>query len=374
MPQYIRSFLYRFVIPFIFIIAMLILTYQILFYRLGFRAKLDLNFNESKQNTLSSGQKVLIGLKARELDFNEPTSVVLEPFEEGIINHLNIPLVVASLDYIEIASDFLSSGEKLCFQKLNIEHQGIGSFPQKLIDPTLSNGIDLCFGSGRNIIIGEPTAKLIYNRYDKDYLEPYQYPFDSRSLTFLISIDAYIQNESNDKKFFITLKDVEFSMVPTDKEVWLLDSKISDKTIELKTTMSRHPNVKALTLLVLGAWIAVIMVLPLITNIDNFWDAIGGLIGLIGIQSLLIPDYIHTNIIIRDFLLRIYLLIPLMILIKYCKNVWEKNLPYAKPLFNPRNTSGNIDSTKLATQILAGSKDENIILEWAEQQLVNQMP
>ena len=378
MRQNIKSVLIRFVIPFFTLLALLAIVCLILFYQLGFKGKLDFKSSGPNPNSLPTGQNIQIGLKAREVDYGEITSVVLDPFEEGIVNHLNIPLVLTTLDYIYIPSGYLAREEQLCIQKLDIESQGLGSSAQKLIDPALSGGKDLCFGSGQNIIIGEPTAKLIYNRYSRDYIDLYQYPFDSRSLNFNISIDAYAIDKSNDQKLFVKLKDVEIRVASTEKEVWLLNTQNVDDTpdeIALKMTMMRHPKEKKLALAVLASLLMVLIGLPLFTSTDSFWDAVGVLIGLWGVQDIIIPDYIHSNTIVRDFIGRIYLLIPVMIVFKILKGYWEnKLLVYAKRTVQTRNVSENIDSHKLAMQILSGKKSDEQIQIWAEQELAARIP
>lgn len=373
-----KFILIQIVIPLISFLILLIIVGLILFYQLGFQGKLDFKSTGQNPNSLPTGQNLQIGLKGREVDFSELSSVALDPFEEGIVNHLNVPLVLASLDYLYIPNGFLAEGEKLCIQKLEIESQGLGSSAQKLIDPTLSGGTDLCFESGQNIIIGEPTVKLIYNRFSKEYIDLYQYPFDSRSLTFNVSIRAYVLGKTTDEKLFIKIGDVGIQVASTEKEVWLIENHEGENVagvIEIKMTMMRHPKEKMLALAVLASLLMVLIGLPLFTNADSFWDAVGVLIGLWGIQEIIIPNYIHSNTIIRDFIGRIYLLIPVMIIFKLLKGYWENNLlPYAKPILVSQLPLEEIDNKNLAVEILSGNKNDNKIQKWAEKELATQVP
>ena len=187
-----------------------------------------------------------------------------------------------------------------------------------------------------------------------------------------------MQDSASNQELFVKLRDVQINIASNEQEVWQINSQeINDEgtALKIESNILRPLKEQILTLSVLISILIVIVILPIITDPSNFWDAFGVFIGLWGIQDIIIPTYIDSNTIVRDLIGRIYILVPLMVLFKLLKNIWENRLlPYFIQPANPGELSGSVAPQDLAIQILSGDKDEKLALELAEQLVIQQIP
>lgn len=260
---------------------------------------------------------IQIGLRAQEIGIGETIDSItgLEFWVDEYRNSLYVPLVAFSLDYIYVNPNTLNG--VYCIGELKIISNDVAQPEQTLIqDP----GICLDTSQNyKNYILGYSNKFVIlaYNPYGFSYSSPYRYPFDSRSLHFRIFTKVYTGGQMA-RQYLDINPDIVIatSQSKIGRESWTIvpDPQIQNGKMNFMLTLTRPIKYQALTVVILIT--LGITILSLLLVEESFWEvAVGILLGLWGIQDVLIPKFVDPPTIVSDFVLFLYFLLSVVILL-----------------------------------------------------------
>lgn len=308
----------------------------------------------SPQNKIPNEQNeiadIVFGLRIQELEKNKINkldytgiqNISIETWEIEYAQTLGTPVVLVSIDYIYISGKFLDSNhaDQICIRKFEIRANNNVGTPKSLIKE------NLCNSEGTNYFVNQSTnfAVLLYNKYDDKYRDPYYFPFDNRSISAEITIEASLldanQQElavSNGKEPSINI----YVVSQNGKDAWKLESYNNGIITFALNRPIMYPVLSVLLLIVI--FIAILSLLLLVddTMAENddaaeagYWEVAVGILGIWSIQEVLLPDFIEGPTIIGDIILALYVFLSLIILYIAGRSV----LRYRKAQKQQKNT------------------------------------
>lgn len=263
---------------------------------------------------------VIIGLRIEELnnedvigsrtnDVNDDLDKIsLLPWKKEYMQRLNVPIVSVSLDYIFVSPSFLSTNQ-ICFSSLKIHKNDFNSDEQNLIKE------EICARSGVNFYINQSTdfATFLYDKYGGDYVSPYFYPFDSRTINLGLLLDARFLDANNKELSSIVNPQVTTLVVSQRSEnVWSLKSTSQINNLELTT---RRPIIYwLLSVLMLPVIFIAISSLIFLDDEEGYWEVAVSILGIWSIREVLLPESIKGPTIVSDIILTFYLFLSFVIL------------------------------------------------------------
>lgn len=281
-----------------------------------------------EQNT---SDDIVIGLRVEEINWNGETIFPIENWKKDYAKRFNVPLVSISLDYIYVSQNYLSYNniEQVCLSKIIVIAGGDNIFEENLTKE------DLCSTEGINYFFNQSTnyATLLYNVYDDNYIDPYYFPFDKRTLSFGLSVDARLLDASNQEVASSIQPQVNANISSNKgRESWILEN--TNALNDLKLTLHRpimYPTLSYIMLPVI--LIAIISLLFLITenkkkNNDDveadYWEVAIGILGIWSIREVLLPDFIDGPTIVEDIILAFYIFLSFIILYIFIRSLIKR--------------------------------------------------
>lgn len=298
----------------------------------------------SSQNKIPNYQNetadIVFGIRVKELDKNEINNfdqketqdISLETWEVEYAQIFDTPLALMSIDYIYVAEKFLvlNNANQICLAKIEIRANNNIGIPQSLIRE------NLCNSRGVNYFVNQSTnfAVLLYDKYGGEYRDPYYFPFDRRSISAELTIEAILLDAEGKELSLFTEPIIKINVVSQNgKDFWDLENHKNSNNIKL--TLHRplmYPILSVLLLVVI--FIAILSLLLLVDdkNEENddaaeagYWEVAVGILGIWSIQEVLIPDFIEGPTIIGDTILSLYIFLSLVILYIFVRSAL-KNL------------------------------------------------
>lgn len=298
----------------------------------------------SSQNRIPNYQNetadIVFGIRVKELDKNEinkfnqkeTPDIPLESWEIEYAQIFDTPLVLMSIDYIYVAEKFLvsNSGNQICIVKIEIRTNNDVGMPQSFIRE------NLCNGRGVNYFVNQSTnfAVLLYDKYNGEYSDPYYFPFDSRSISAELTIDAILLDADGKELSVFTRPTIQINVISQNgKDYWNFENHKNDNNIKL--TLHRplmYPILSVLLLVVI--FVAILSLLLLVDDKNEknddaaeagYWEVAVGILGIWSIQEVLLPDFIEGPTIIGDIILALYIFLSLVILYIFVRSA-DKNL------------------------------------------------
>jgi len=274
-----------------------------------------------EQNT---SDDIVIGLRVEEISWNDDTIFPIENWKKDYAKRFNVPLVSVSLDYIYVSPNYLSYNkiEQACLSKIIVISSGNDDSEHNLTRE------DLCSTKGINYFFNQSTnhATLLYNVYDGDYIDPYYFPFDKRSLSFGLSVDARLLDVNNQEVPSSIQPQVNVKISSNKgRESWNLEN--TNTLNNLKLTLRRPIMYPILSYIMLPViLIAIVSLLFLITdNKDDieadYWQVAIGILGIWSIRDVLLPNFIDGSTIVEDIILAFYIFLSFIILFIFVKSL-----------------------------------------------------
>ena len=164
----------------------------------------------------------------------------------------------------------------------------------------------------------------------------YYFPFDKRQIT--ADIELMTEQKSGNTSYSENI--IPVSSILVDSENWdesvgfeIAESKShfleGQEAINIQINLQRPLSLRILSTVLLGSMLLLILYLPFIEDSGSFFEvSVGILLGLWGVQAILIPDYITEVTIIDNFILVLYVVFAFGIFIRFViRPLWIRFSP-----------------------------------------------
>jgi len=272
---------------------------------------MDLNRNGGED-------KIVLGLRIAETG-QQP---IVSQDQANSRGRYNGETMAVSLNYITIPSNKMKKGQQFCIQKFVVLN--INTFTSNL-DPLEGSLIEnpICIGTGTTYFKYQKIPEgLIYSEDSN----PFYFPFDTQTLNFDILLDAFVLEQTGEKKTALVDSkkfDIKADLYPPkwQKNIKLIDRLVMDVGVVETDLTLKHPIFYRVLTMILSLLVLIILLtLQYIRNLEDFLQiAVALLLGLWGVQQVLVPDYIDFPILVNYVILLLYLYLAVFIAVEIFK-------------------------------------------------------
>lgn len=283
-----------------------------------------------------SQSTITIGLSLREIEPADIPVLDINAWQMQYLARHKVPFSLISLDYIYIPDSFISNGNSLCIAEIKITSESsldpsgdVIYLVNEIIDENEVENTEkqeICLVAGKNVIFPDhfQIAPIAYSKY----IDPYFYPFDTRTVKYNLSSQLYFKDTGKDLN-----ADTQVLMSVSPPR-WIPNTKIATQLVdrdelELKTTFHRFPLFEVLSIILPISMLFIFILLYRIRNeFGSFWEVIVGLIlGLWSLSEVLVPSYIDYPTITGTLILFLYIIIGAIVIDSVIRQLSQRDVP-----------------------------------------------
>ena len=296
-----------------------------------------------------SKSDLVISLSLAELTPDEVSDLQIEKEQKRYLERFNINIVSITTDHIHISPASLPDDHTLCIEDIVVlgtkgaGNFGIFSSEQKLLDGTY------CFTNGVTSVVTKSASvyrPVISPNQHFDRSNSFSYPFDSRSLSFVMSAKGYTMKQGGEKIPVDLYPAIDFSIDPMRwvGDVQIIQDQLEIGVQEVNITLQRFLIYRILFFAIPLVALLAIANLHKLSNTDTkenggFWEVtVGLLLGLWGVHEVMIPSFVDSITIFDLMILNLYLLLAIIIVANLLLNKYLRDDSLGDRLKVAKNT------------------------------------